>query len=202
MPEAKEQTITFIGVQILSFTRTRKLTNIKLACELSTPVMKKMEWTEAPACYTGGGLEGDITASGVKLQPSERALAQEFIELDAATLKKFKTVRLEIEGTRGVGHRTELRFDCITNDMKAGQKLEKYMVRAVDGKSQLRVSYTERDDAEQADLDLEHSTCDSCDDKIPLEPTNPKKHVNGSKCTASSKAPKQENLAMAEESAE
>jgi hypothetical protein len=174
--------LTFVGLEVLSFTRTKSATKASVSCELSAPVLEKMEWEEAPECYTGGGLEGDVAAISAELLPSDRSLSRHAFELDAVRLNAFKTVRLEIKGKKGVGHRTELRFTITSGDLKAARKLEEYFL--IPGKSQLRVSYEKaKPAAEQTQMGMD-TGCPSCDDEIALQPDNPKKHVNGSKCTA------------------
>lgn len=176
------ESLTFIGVEIFGFNRTKKKgTVVHLGCELSTPVMKKMDWSDAPACYKGGALEGDIAAVSAEIVPSDRTLSRHGIELDASRLKSFTIVRLEQEGKRGAGKRTELRFELISGDIKGARKLEEYMLVA--GKSQLRISYEKAVKPVQGEID-EDTGCIACNNKIPLQPDNPKKHETGVKCTA------------------
>lgn len=180
--------LTFVGLEVLSFNRVKKATTAKVSCELSAPVLEKMEWKEAPECYTGGGLEGDISAVSAELLPSDRTLSRHAVELDAVRLSGFKTVRLEIKGKRGVGHRTELRFNLTSGDIKGARKLEEYFMVA--GKSQLKVSYEKQaPKPEQADMPLGDDTgCVACNNNVDLNPENPKKHTNGQKCTARQEA--------------
>jgi hypothetical protein len=146
--------LTFIGLEVLSFNRTKAGTVAHLSCELTTSILKLMNWTEPPECYTGGGLVGDVAAISAELMPSDRTLSRHAVELDAVHLHSFKTVRLEIEGKRGVGHRTELRFCVTSGDLKAARKLEEYFT--IPGKSQLRVSYEKKQDVPvQATMDMD-----------------------------------------------
>ena len=172
--------LTFVGLEISSFTRTKKATVIKVACELSAPVMRQLDWQEAPECYTGGGLEGDLTATAAEFIPSDGSLSQHAQVIDAVRMNAFKTVRLENKGKRGAGHRTELRFSITSGDLRAAEKLEGYLLVA--GKSKLKVAY-ERVEPKGASGE-EDTGCVACNNKIPLQPDNPKKHASGVKCTA------------------
>jgi hypothetical protein len=93
-------------------------------------------------------------------------------------------VRLEVKGKRGVGHRTELRFNVTTGDLKGARKLEEYFLVA--GKSQLKISYEKaQPPAKQTEMQMGEDTgCIACNNGIPLQPDNPKKHESGQKCTA------------------
>jgi hypothetical protein len=175
--------LTFIGVEIFGFSRTKKKgTVVHLGCELSGPVMEKMGWADAPACYKGGSLEGDIAAVSAEILPSDRTLSRHAIELDASRLKSFTIVRLEQEGKRGAGKRTELRFELISGDLKGARKVEEYIMVA--GKSQLKISYEKPVTPEQEALEGADTGCVACNAGIPLQPDNPKKHETGVKCTA------------------
>lgn len=188
--------LTFVGLEFDGYHKKRKglVTVADVRCDLSGPILEKMEWKEAPECYTGGGLEGDVAAAELDVIPSDRTLVGHAINLKGIRLHHFRTVRLEAKESRGKGHRTELRFKVTTGDPEAGTKLEQFFSTAV-AKSQLKVTWEKQPKQEGLALDVEKSSgCVQCDANIELDPTNPKKHVSGQKCTAKAKPPKQEEL--------
>lgn len=183
MPEK----LTFTSVELDSFGRSKTGVSAKFACSLNSAVINKMGWSEIPECMTGSDLEGEITAISLELVPDEGMLKKHAISLDLAQISKFKTVRLELEGKKGKGHRTELRFTVTSMDVKGARKLEEYILTA--GKSKLIVSYEKQ--AKQEDLPGVDSGCVACNNGIPLMDGNDKKHESGAKCTA---GPKQEEM--------
>jgi hypothetical protein len=175
--------ISFIGLEIEQFTRKKEGTEISCACELTKAVLDKMEWNEAPECYKGGSLDGECTASVASFEPSEGTASRPGIDLDAVQLHSFKTVRLENKGTRGKGHRTELRFKITCGDLAAAQKIEGYFM--LPGTSKLSITFEKVVKPTQAGFDdAEDTGCTACNNHVPLQPDNPRKHDNGVKCTA------------------
>jgi hypothetical protein len=135
MPER----LKFPTAQLLSFTRKPESGVAKFSSTLPSDVMAQMEWTDIPECLTGANLEGELAASVVELIPKDAQLKRHAVELQTTKVNKFETVRLELEGKKGKGHRTELRFEVVFNDPKGARMLEEYMQTA--GKCEVRISY-------------------------------------------------------------
>ena len=131
--------LQFSSVELDKFSRSKDGTAAKFRASLNAAVIGKMGWTEIPECLTGADLEGDIVAISLELIPDEKLLTKHACQLDLAQINAFKTVRLELEGKKGKGHRTELRFTVTSQDPQAARKLELYMLTC--GKSKLLVSY-------------------------------------------------------------
>lgn len=140
--------LTFTSAQLLGFSRDASGGIATFSSSLNSHVEKAMGWTDIPACATGATLEGELAASIIQLIPNDGELRRHEVQLDVARVNKFKVVRLELEGTRQVGHRQELRFTVQFSDVKGARKLEEYILTC--GKSKVVVSYTKQ--AVQADL--------------------------------------------------
>lgn len=140
--------LTFTSAQLLGFSRDASGGTATFSSTLNTNVEKAMGWTDIPSCATGATLEGELAASIIQLIPNDSELRRHEIQLDVARVNKFKVVRLELEGTRQVGHRQELRFTVQFSDVKGARKLEEYILTC--GKSKVVVSYTKQ--AVQEDL--------------------------------------------------
>lgn len=143
--EIKEManTITFTAAKLESFSRNQNGGKAKFSCGLNTKVMQAMGWVEIPECLTGADLEGELHATAAQFIPSDTQLEAHKFDLEISEISKFESVRLEIEGKKGKGHRTELRFVVEFGDQRGAAKLEKYMVSAAgDSKASLKVSYT------------------------------------------------------------
>ena len=140
--------ITFTSVQLLGFSRDADGGVAKFSATLGAPVMRALDWSEMPECLTGGKLEGELAASSLQLTPNDEALKRNAIQLETSKVGKFEVVRLELETSKGKGHRKELRFQASFSDIKGARKLEEYILTA--GKSTAVVSYTKQ--AQQADL--------------------------------------------------
>lgn len=177
------ETIRFTGVELDKFARDGKGVTATFSATFTSDVQAKMNWTEIPECLTGADLEGELACISLTITPSERALSKHEIDLDLAQIHSFKTVRREIEGKKGKGHRTELWLKVFTTDMKGARKLEEYMLTA--GKSTIRASYEPLAVQSEMPLSPELDTgCRACNSGIPLQANNPKKHESGTKCTA------------------
>lgn len=151
--------LTFTSAQLLGFSRDASGGTATFSSTLNTNVEKAMGWTDIPSCATGATLEGELAASIIQLIPNDSELRRHEIQLDVARVNKFKVVRLELEGTRQVGHRQELRFTVQFSDVKGARKLEEYILTC--GKSKVVVSYTKQAVQE----DLPGTELDDCDDQ-------------------------------------
>ncbi len=182
--------LTFTSVELDKFGRSKTGVVAKFTSSLNSQVIGKMGWSEIPECMTGADLEGEIVCISLELIPDEGLLKKHAIQLELAQITSFKTVRLELEGKKGKGHRTELRFAVTSMDVKGARKLEEYMLTA--GKSKLVVSYEKQ--AKQEDLPgTERDTgCVQCNNGIEFDEDDPKLHISGKKCTA---RPVQEEMA-------
>lgn len=133
---------------MLSFTRKASGGKATFSSSLNSAVINKMGWAEVPEAITGASLEGDLAASSLVLTPKDKELARHETQIEISRIAKFETVRLELEGKSGKGHRTELRFTAYFADPVACKKLEAYLLTC--GKSTVTVSYTKQ--AEQDSL--------------------------------------------------
>ncbi len=131
--------LTFTGVELLGFSRDSEGGKAKFSSSLTSAIIKKMGWGEIPEFLTGGSLEGELAALSVELIPKEQELQRHHIQLETRQVSKFLTVRLELEGKSGKGHRTELRFTVLFQDTKGARKLEEYMLTCK--KSTMVVNY-------------------------------------------------------------
>ena len=150
--------LTFTTVELIKFTRDKKTTKATFSAGFGRDVIAKMGWSDIPECLTGGNLEGELTVYALELVPSDAGAKRHAIELQPAEIHSFSTVRLELEGKRGKGHRTELRYIVSSADPEAASKLERYMISC--GKSSMRVSYepvTKQSDLPGAELRAEDS---------------------------------------------
>ena len=172
--------LTFTSVDLDKLGRNKDGAWGTFSSTLNQQVMEKMGWTEAPECFTGGKLEGEIACISLELVPNEAG--RNGIDLDVARVTKFETVRLELEGNKGKGHRTELRFRVIAQDMKGAAKLEAYKMSNL-GKAKMIVSF-EPQPKQEAFPETEPDTgCIPCNAGIPMMEGSDKKHANGRKCT-------------------
>ena len=177
--------LTFTSVQLDKFGRNDKGVHADFSASLNSAVIQKMGWTEIPECLTGADLEGEITAISLELIPSDKELRKHAIELDLSKLHSFQTVRRELEGKKGKGYRTELRFKLSSQDVNGCRKLESYYLTA-NQKAQLTVAYEKAAVQEQLPGGEESidTGCVACNNGIEIMPDNPKKHVTGARCTA------------------
>lgn len=131
--------LTFTSVQLLSFSRGAKGGSATFSSSLNSTIQKKLSWTDIPECIVGGKLEGDLAATVITLTPKEPELRKHEFSLDCQRISGFQSVRLELEASKGKGHRTEIRFTVTFADPVGCRKLEAYMLTC--GKSTMAVSY-------------------------------------------------------------
>ncbi len=134
--------VTFLSTQLLSFKRQPESGSAQFSCSLSRPMCNAMGWEiDIPEFIAGGKLDGDLAAHTLYLTPKDRTLAQQHaVELEISRVHKFRSIRLELENSRGVGYRTEIRFQVNFADVKGARKLEEYILTC--GKSTATVTYT------------------------------------------------------------
>jgi hypothetical protein len=174
--------LQFSSVELDKFSRNSKGVHADFSSALNSSVMQAMGWTDIPECLTGADLEGEIACISMELIPTDTLLKKHAIELDLASLHTFQTVRRELEGKKGKGYRTELRFKVTCQDQQGARKLEAYMLTA--GKSTIKVSYEKQAKQEEMPLDSDLDTgCVACNSGIPLLEGG-KKHESGARCTA------------------
>ncbi len=134
--------ISFTSARLLSFSRKPTGGVAKFAASWNQKVADAMKWVDPPECLTGASLEGDLAAELCELIPTESGMKKHALELKIQRVHDFKTVRLELEGKKGKGHRTELRFDVAFTDTAGAKKLEQYIqTMGDDCKGTLSVSY-------------------------------------------------------------
>lgn len=133
--------ISFLSATLLNFTRKPDGGNAQFSCSLSRPMCNAMGWAaDIPEFVSGGKLDGDLAAHTLYLMPKDKELARHATELEISRVHKFRSVRLELENSRGQGHRTEIRFTVNFADVKGARKLEEYILTC--GKSTATVKYT------------------------------------------------------------
>src|ERR1051325_67888 len=132
--------VTFLSAQLLSFKRKPEGGSAQFSCSLSRPMCNAMGWAaDIPEFVAGGKLDGDLAAHNLYLTPKDKELARHAMELEISRVHKFKSIRLELENSRGQGHRTEIRFQVDFADVKGARKLEEYILTC--GKSTATVTY-------------------------------------------------------------
>ena len=140
--------ITFKNAILLSFSRTGKTTMAKFASLFDAGVIKAMDWSEVADKITSAKPEGELNATHLELVPNEKELRAHAIDLDISNTSSFQTVRLELDGLKGKGHKTELRFTVESAADNAAQTLEAYMVAMGEGKGRLNISYRKQESLE------------------------------------------------------
>ncbi len=143
--------LTFTNAELDSFARSADGGTAKFKAPLTASVIKAMAWGDMPEFLKGAAPDGDLAASSVELSPNDKELRKAEMQLATTRVNGFRLVRLEAEGTRGVGFRREVRFTVYFSDENGAAKLERYMLGA--GKSRLIVSYEKK--PEQAELPIE-----------------------------------------------
>lgn len=138
--------ITFTSARLESFTRTPKGGKAIFASSWNQKAATAMGWQELPDSVSGASLDGELSASSLSLTPSDSEMKRHAIDLDITQVHKFEAVRLEAEGKKGKGHRTEIRFHVIFADVAGCKKLEQYMQTIGAGKGTCTVSYTKQEE--------------------------------------------------------
>lgn len=103
-----------------------------------------MSWTALPECLSGGNLDGDLAGDTFSLVPTEKALRQHAIDFRSTRVHSFSAVRLELEGKKDKGHRTEVRFKVDFAAPGIAAQLEQYMLTIGEAKSTATISYVQQ----------------------------------------------------------
>ena len=154
--------LQFPTAELLKFSKKKEGGTAQFSSSITKAVMQTMEWTEIPECATGCTLDGELAASVLQLVPKDEALRRNACDLDINKVDSFATVRRELEGKQGKGHRTELRFTVHFQDIKGARKLEEFLMTA--GKCSVTISYQKQ--AKQADLP---GTETSAQEELPVQ---------------------------------
>lgn len=138
--------IQFTSAVLHSFSRNGKGGSATFSSSLTRDVCRAMDW---PTDYSIDWLtkarpDGDLHATTAELVPNEKGLKKQAKNLDVSRVNGFEVIRLELESSRGKGHRLELRFTVSFPDLEGCRKLEEYMAVVGEGKSTLNVSYTKQ----------------------------------------------------------
>jgi hypothetical protein len=131
--------LQFPTAELLKFSRKKEGGTAQFSSSITKAVMQTMEWTEIPDCATGCTLDGELAASNLTLTPKDEALKRFACDLDVNLVNSFVTVRRELEGKQGKGHRTELRFIAHFQDIEGARKLEEFLMTA--NKCSVTISY-------------------------------------------------------------
>lgn len=138
--------VTFTSARLESFKRSPEGGVAQFASSWNQKVADALNWKEEmPEFMAGANLDGDLHATTCELIPSESELKRHGIEIEINRVTKFEVVRLELEGKKGKGTRTELRFKVHFTDKAGGKKLEQYMLTIGEGKGSLTVSYQKQE---------------------------------------------------------
>src|SRR5690242_12867265 len=109
--------VTFTSVQLLGFQRNANGGTANFSSSLTENVMRALDWSEVPECMIKASPEGELDATVVELKPNDKALSRHAITLECKSIEAFQVVRVELEQSRGKGHRMELRFTVHFTDM-------------------------------------------------------------------------------------
>jgi alkyl sulfatase BDS1-like metallo-beta-lactamase superfamily hydrolase len=135
--------ITFTSARLLSFGRNQNIGTAQFVCSWNQRVAKSMGWgDEIPSWEKKSSLDGELHATSMKLTPSEAAMKKHELEMDINLVYGFEAVRLELEGSKGKGFRTEVRFKIDFTDPNGCKLLERYIMTLTDSKGSMSVSYT------------------------------------------------------------
>jgi hypothetical protein len=193
--------LVFVNAFLEAFGRSRSKGAWALfSAPLTQEVIDGMGWSEMADWLKGGTPDGDLAASNIELLPNDVDLAGLRTDVRTAKVHNFKIHRLELEGTKGAGHRLEVRFRVEVSDESGCEALDHFMLGAQ--KCRLTVSYApaakqgdlyeggERVDVEsgdreeQAQLPLaaaeDTAGCADCDNGISM--ADDTMHVNGNPC--------------------
>lgn len=142
--------LTFPTVTLKSFGRDKNGGDATFVSTFPRSVGDHMGWNGFPTGATSVKLEGELAARNMKLTPKDGPLSKWTTTFEINRVGDFQAFRLESEGTRGKGHRIELRFKVEFADREGCRYLEEYMTNAGEAKASLEVSYTKQ--AEQGTL--------------------------------------------------
>jgi hypothetical protein len=143
-------TLQFPTVVLKSFSRNKNGGHAVFSSTFPKSIGDHMGWNGFPAGATSVKLEGELAAKHMKLTPKDGPLAKWTTKFEINRVSDFQAFRLESEGTRGKGHRIELRFAVSFADTEGCRYLEEYMTNAGEAKASLDVSYTKQ--AEQSSM--------------------------------------------------
>lgn len=138
------QKIDFTGAVLTKIERTSKEGRAHFSASLTDSLSKAMEWGELPDGAISVKMDGDIPAQTATLVPTDKELREKGIEFGITKVDGFQVVRLEVERTKGVATRREVRFVVGFAGVGICALLESYMTRLGDTKAKLTVSYIEQ----------------------------------------------------------
>lgn len=142
--------VTFTNTILRNFGRDLKTGKAGFTASLTNHVCKAMEWSaDIPDCLAKASPEGELIASSVELVPEQKDLAKQAVSLGASQVNGFEIVRRELEGSRGKGHRLEVRFTVNFQDADGCRRLEQYLMTIGQGKGKLNISYQHKPKQEQ-----------------------------------------------------
>ncbi len=134
--------LNILGAVLLGFSKKQSGGRAVFASPMASELSETLAWGDIPEFMTGAALEGSLHLSSCELTPKDKLLRTHAITLDAGQMTEFKTVRRELKGTKGKGHRVELRFMVLFSDPAGCAKLEAYMQGVGSEKSAIRISFT------------------------------------------------------------
>jgi hypothetical protein len=142
--------LNFPTVTLKSFNRDKNGGEAAFVSTFPKSIGDHMGWNGFPPGATSVKLEGELAARNMKLTPKDGPLSKWTTTFEINLVHSFEAFRLESEGTRGKGHRIELRFKVGFADTEGCRYLEEYMTNAGQAKASLEISYTKQ--AEQTSL--------------------------------------------------
>lgn len=158
--------ITFTGVVLKSFSRSKKGGSATFHANFTEAVMKKLGWQGFHSGQQRIVYESGLAATSAVLKPRDGELAKWEIGIELSGIAGFEAYRFEEEGTRGKAYRFELRFQASFADTTGCRRLEEFMVHIGEAKSTLEVKYTAQAELEetpdpQLQLDTERAKATS-----------------------------------------
>jgi hypothetical protein len=138
-------TLVFSGVSLKGFARTAKAGHAAFASSYPTKkICDEMGWGGMPEGVLSQKMEGELHASHMVLEPKEDGLKKHRVKMDVTGITGFQGFRLETEGSRGKGHRLEMRFNVGFVAAEACKDLERFLMTCGEAKCSLTVSYVKQ----------------------------------------------------------
>ena len=137
--------INFVGVTLRQVSRETGSGKLYFTAELTPAISRAFEWDAISDKATSSDMDGEISGGTLTLSPKELGMKLAAFTCEFGTLNKLEIVRLEIEKTRGKGHRSEVRFVVKFSGADTAAKAERWLTKIGEAKGTLEVSYAKQD---------------------------------------------------------
>jgi len=117
---------------------------VHMSSDLSGPVQKAMEWDEIPSCVDSANLEGFLTTDKMILEPNDKKLKDQEIEINCSRIEDFKITR-KTEDEKTI---TRLRFTALVEQRGAIAWMENWLYAVGGAPAALSVTYHEQQEME------------------------------------------------------